>query len=62
MTIRLYGVAILIAGVFALRFAWPPVGLSGGTLLFMNIGGFAAIVIGLSFIFSGKALLHLFLH
>lgn len=60
MGARIYGVVILIAGVFALRFAWPPVGFSGGTLLFMYIGGFTAICTGLCLLFSGEAVLRLF--
>lgn len=60
MGARIYGVVILIVGVFALRFAWPPVGFNGGTLLLMYIGGFSAICTGLSLIFSGEAVLRLF--
>lgn len=59
MFVRMYGVLVLIAGLFALRFAWPPVGFSGGTLLFMYIGGFSAICTGLCLIFRGEAVLRL---
>jgi hypothetical protein len=59
MSIRIYGVLILIAGVLTLWFASPPLSFSG-ELLFMYIGGFSAICTGFGLMVRGEYLLRLF--